>query len=79
MDGIRCEANHILSTIHKWREDKGKEKAGERESINLSERKTVTDSVIEVRTTETGAEGWWGRWRNSAVQREPARIRGHMG
>ncbi len=47
MDGIGCEINLILSTIHTCREDTGKEKAREGESIDLSERKTGTDSVGE--------------------------------
>jgi len=47
MHGISCEINLILSTIHKCREDTGKEKASEGESIDFSERKTGTDSVGE--------------------------------
>jgi len=47
MDGIGCEINLILSTIHKCREDTGKVKAREGESIDLSERKTGTDSLDE--------------------------------
>jgi len=47
MYGISCEINRILSTIHKCREDTGKEKASERESIDLSERKTGTDFVSD--------------------------------
>jgi len=47
MYGISCEINLILFTIHKSREDTGKEKAHEGKSIDLSERKTVTDSVVE--------------------------------
>jgi len=47
MDGIGCEINLILSTIHTCREDTGKEKAREGESTDLSERKSGTDSVGE--------------------------------
>jgi len=47
MHGIRCETNHILSTIHKCRMDTEKEKGGEGKSIDLSEKKTGTDSVGE--------------------------------
>jgi len=47
MHGISCEINLILFTIHKYREDTGKEKASEKESIDLSERKTGTDTVGE--------------------------------
>jgi len=47
MHGIGCEINLILSTIHKCREDTGKEKAREGESIDFSERKTGTDSEGE--------------------------------
>jgi len=47
MHGISCEINLIISTIHKCREDTGKEKAAEGESIDFSERKTGTDSVGE--------------------------------
>jgi len=57
MLGISCEINHILSTIHKCRKDTGKEKAGERESIDLLERKTGRDSVGEFGRLRTGAEG----------------------
>jgi len=60
MHGIGCEINLILSTIHKCREDKGKEKAGEGGSIDLSERKTGTDSVGECGRLRTGADGRWG-------------------
>jgi len=47
MHSISCEINHIISTIHKCRENKGKEKAREGKSIDLSERKTGTDYVSE--------------------------------
>jgi len=47
MDSISCEINLILSTISNCREDTGKVKAREGESIELFEGKTGTDSVGE--------------------------------
>jgi len=65
MDGISCEINLILSTINKYREDTGKEKAREGESIDLSERKIGIDSVREGGRLRTGTEGRIARCREN--------------